>query len=625
MELSAGEIARLKTLDNGTQVANPFSVQIISAIQPFGNTGPMRYRCMVSDGEQSIVMVMPTSMSPLVDRQEVSRFTVLKITRCSFTKKPRPNDAPMSFIIVGDAEVVGTATEKLGRPERTTASAQPAEQKPQPPQPQPQQQQQQFSAGGQSSSFMSRVGESTPSAYAEPAYGGAAGGSAPVHQGAAPILHPIKDLNPYHSKWTIRARVTQKSGIRSWNKPTSQGRLFSVNLLDETGEIRATGFTQVVDRLYPMFEVGKVYYVSNAQVKMARQQFSNVNNQYELTFGDDTQVELCTATAEVPQEQFNFVPLGSLGKFEKGNIVDVLCVVRQVGDVSEFTPKSGAADRKMTKRDLLVVDKSGYQVRATLWGQEAKDFGVAPETVVAFKGMRVGDFGGRTLSLPSIGTMTPSPDIPEAHMVRGWYDSTGRDTTFQTFDGGAAAMGSGGGGRQDEPKTMAQVRDENLGGSTERADFFTVKGTVTFIRSSSLAYPGCASADCQKKVIEDTSGQWACERCAKSFAAPDYRYVFSVNVCDFTGQNWLQCFNETGEQLLGCSANEMVELQRTDEAAFERRVAQATFRDFNFRCKARSETFNEQVRVRYTIMGLQPVDYVAEAQRLSKLIEGFNV
>ncbi|KAJ2797867.1 Replication factor A protein 1, partial [Coemansia helicoidea] len=264
-------------------------------------------------------------------------------------------------------------------------------------------------------------------------------------------------------------------------------------------------------------------------------------------------------------------------------------------------------------------------VRATLWGAEATGFDLPAGAVVAFKGMRVGDFGGRTLSLPSTGTMAANPDIQEAHMLRGWYDSVGRTAAFQTFDG-AGGMGGGAGGaggqRQDEPpKTMAQVRDENLGGSEERTDYFTVKGTIAFIRSSSLAYPGCASGDCSKKVTENSSGQWWCEKCQREFAAPSYRYLFSVNVSDYTGQCWLQCFNETGLQLLGCSANEAMELQRTDEAAFTKLIADATFKEFRFRCRARSERFNDNVRIRTSVVGMTPIDYVAEAQRLSALIE----
>ncbi|KAJ2424737.1 hypothetical protein GGF47_002777, partial [Coemansia sp. RSA 2524] len=73
MELSTGEISRIKTLENGTQVSTPLTIQIISNIQPFGNQtgGALRYRCMASDGEQSIVMVLPMHLTPLVDEQKI--------------------------------------------------------------------------------------------------------------------------------------------------------------------------------------------------------------------------------------------------------------------------------------------------------------------------------------------------------------------------------------------------------------------------------------------------------------------------------------------------------------------------------------------------------------------------
>ena len=70
-----------------------------------------------------------------------------------------------------------------------------------------------------------------------------------------------------------------------------EGRLFTVHFMDETGEIRATAFTEQVDEFYEALQEGQVYYVSKARVVIAKKQFSNINNDYELTFDANTEVE----------------------------------------------------------------------------------------------------------------------------------------------------------------------------------------------------------------------------------------------------------------------------------------------------------------------------------------------
>lgn len=66
-------------------------------------------------------------------------------------------------------------------------------------------------------------------------------------------IYPIEALSPYAHKWTIKARVSQKSDIKYWHKPSGEGKLFSVNLLDESGEIKATAFNEQVDQFFDIF------------------------------------------------------------------------------------------------------------------------------------------------------------------------------------------------------------------------------------------------------------------------------------------------------------------------------------------------------------------------------------
>jgi replication factor A1 len=106
-----------------------------------------------------------------------------------------------------------------------------------------------------------------------------------------PSIYPIEGLSPYQNNWTIKARVTQKSDIRTWSNQRGEGKLFNVTLMDESGEIKGTAFNAAVDELYDKFEEGKVYFISRARVNLAKKKFSNLANDYELSFERNTEVE----------------------------------------------------------------------------------------------------------------------------------------------------------------------------------------------------------------------------------------------------------------------------------------------------------------------------------------------
>jgi replication factor A1 len=50
---------------------------------------------------------------------------------------------------------------------------------------------------------------------------------------------------------------------------------------------------------------------------------------------------------------------------------------------------------QIPKRELTLVDKTGFSVRLTLWGKQAEQYNIEDTPVIAFKGVKVGDFGGK--------------------------------------------------------------------------------------------------------------------------------------------------------------------------------------------------------------------------------------
>lgn len=69
------------------------------------------------------------------------------------------------------------------------------------------------------------------------------------------VTMPINALTPYQNKWVIKARVTAKPPIRHWSNAKGEGKLFSMDLMDESGQIRVTAFRDLVDKFYDMLEV----------------------------------------------------------------------------------------------------------------------------------------------------------------------------------------------------------------------------------------------------------------------------------------------------------------------------------------------------------------------------------
>ena len=112
----------------------------------------------------------------------------------------------------------------------------------------------------------------------------------------------------------------------------------------------------------------------------------------------------------------------------------------------------------MTKRELVVCDQSGWQVRVTLWNRQAASFDGSDGKSIGIKGAKVGDFNGRSLSIGFDGTVQVNPDIPEGHNLLIWWE-TAKTSTFQTFTG----SGGAGGSASNPLKTIAAVTDENLG------------------------------------------------------------------------------------------------------------------------------------------------------------------
>ncbi|XP_055751644.1 replication protein A 70 kDa DNA-binding subunit-like isoform X2 [Salvelinus fontinalis] len=568
--LTMGAIEALTKGSN--DLPNPI-LQLVNIRKIDGGSGPTRFRLMMSDGQHSMSSFMlSTQLNPMAEDNRLAPNCICQLKRnvTNVLKDGR------RVVIILDMEVVKSADEVAGKIGEPTPYVEGTMNK------------------GPSREFGGKKAM-PPSAM-------------PSTPGGSSKVVPIASLNPYQSKWTIRARVTNKSGIRTWSNSRGDGKLFSMEIVDESGEIRVTAFTQEVDKFYSIIETGKVFYISKGSLKIANKQYSSLKNDYEMTLNGESTIIPCEDTQDVPMVQCNFVSIADLEAREKDAILDVIGVCKSVADVTRLTTKN---NREVSKRTLNLMDQSGKLVEVTLWGEEAENFDGSGQPILAIKGAKLSDYGGRSLSASFSSTVMVNPDIPEAYKLRGWYDKEGHSMDGQSL----TEARTGGGGGNTNWKTLTDIKTEHLGHG-DKADYFSCIGTIVYIRKENCLYQACPSQDCSKKVVDQQNGMFRCEKCDKEFPNFKYRLILSANIADYGDNQWVTCFQESAEAILGQNAAYLGQLKDSNEAAFEEIFQQANFHTFIFRNRVKLETYNDESRIKVTVMEVKPVDHKEYSKRL---------
>lgn len=599
----------------GDAVDHPV-LQIINTKKITASGSADRYRLLVSDGVSTYSHVMlATQLNGMMESGKIDPLSVIRVNKflCNTIQGDK------RIIIMLDIEVLrggGEVGEKLGNPQLFQPDA----------------------AGQRQPGAAPASAPAAPAPVAAPAANlnkaPAArpplnpvrsfpqGGNVPAASGpgtpGSTRVHPISSLTPYQNRWRVRARVTQKSSVRHWNNSRGEGKFFNVNLLDESGEIRATAFNEGVDKFYDLLEVNQVYYVSKGTLKTANKQYSNLKNDYEMTFNSDTIIEPCNEDVDLPRVTFEFVPINEMEKHQANAIVDVIGVVKTCNAISTVVGRQ--SQKEITKRDLQIVDQSAVAINLTLWGDDALKFNGDGNPVIAVKGARLSDFGGRSLSALASSQIIMNPDIRERHMLRGWYDREGSGMDFASF----RSDGPGGAGSATNWKAFSQVKAEGLG-QGDKADYYTTKATVIFLKKDNCMYRACPGDNCNKKVIDLGNGLYRCEKCNREYPNHKWRMILSVNLADQTDNQWVTCFQESGEILLGQKADELGLMREENEAAFDQVFQDAVFKQYIFKLRAKVEVYNEESRLKTVCVNATPVNFVDYSKHLLEQIAALGI
>ncbi|KAK9501699.1 hypothetical protein O3M35_012375 [Rhynocoris fuscipes] len=606
-KLSEGAI---KTIMTGGTVTDPVFQILGSKVISGQGSANERYRLLISDGVHlNSFAMLATQLNPMLTSGELVENTIVKVTNhiVSVIKNQEKGDKRIMVILAVEVLQHGSKVGmRIGNPVQLTET----------------QQQSNNENTAVSTSINTKPSMQnkmpppvTPSRFSS--------NDSTVYNSPSNVIaqtHPIASLSPYQNGWVIKARVTTKSAIRTWSNARGEGKLFSITLVDESGEIRATGFNEQVDKFYEMIEESKVYFVSKCQIKMANKKFCSLNNDYEMTFTNDTRVVPCLEDDRtIPTLQFNFVKLSSIQESEPETILDFIGVCKSAGDVVTLTSKT--TNRELKKREVTVVDSSLASVTLTLWGSQAEEFNGDNQPIVAVKGGKISEFqGGKSVSLIGDSVLQINPDIPEAHRLRGWFDGLSEDAKFISIssrsDTGGAAPGKN--------LTLKEAVDQKLG-CGDKADYFNCYANVMHIRTEKCTYKACPTPECNKKVIDQNTGQYRCEKCNREYDSFKYRLMLQINIGDFSGNQWVSLFQDSAEELLEAKADDIGRWQEEDNSSFNQVFKKVTLRPYQFRLRAKMETFNDESRVKYTVFSVKKPNYKERCRQLSTEIRELSM
>eukprot|EP00775_Hariotina_reticulata_P005401 gene5401-5635_t len=612
-QLATGVLPHLLSSDsyNGA----PLLVQVLDAqhIKPKESNATSRTKVVLSDGQYKCTALLASQLKEIVGGGQVVKGSIVRLKELVGNK--RLGNGGKKLLIILNLDVVGHYENTIGNPQTPPdvpdEAAQPA-----PPG---------IAGGGYGGPPQTAAG---PGMYgnsgAGPAYGMGAG---PVAHSGEPLrIVPIRALNPYLARWTIKARCSQKGEVRRWSNPRTEGKLMSFDLVDADGsEIRVTAWNDQVDQFQDMVQVGGIYQISKASLKPRNAKFNNTPHDYEVYLERGSTVQPCEEdheTRAIPMMMFHFRKLAELETMEAGAIVDVVGIVDSVQDWTMITRKDGSDTRK---RSLTLRDDSGRSVEVTLWdkfvetpGQQLEQMVRAGEhPVVACKGMRVGDFNGKNLSSLGSSTVAVAPDRPEAQALRRWYDQGGSTAAVTTLSSG------GGMGRQDRRVTFSQIKSEGLG-CNGTADWVAVTGIINYIKSENMTYPSCPrdfnGRTCQKKLQDQDNNNWYCERCSAAVEQPAWRYLLNLQAQDHTDNQWLTAFGDAGEVIMKRPADAFARLEEIDNLEFGSLMNECNFRPYLFKLKVLQDNFSDDQRVKVSISKIQPLDFVQEGRVLLDFI-----
>eukprot|EP01126_Amoeba_proteus_P049315 TRINITY_DN5760_c0_g1_i1.p1 TRINITY_DN5760_c0_g1~~TRINITY_DN5760_c0_g1_i1.p1 ORF type:complete len:278 (+),score=39.21 TRINITY_DN5760_c0_g1_i1:653-1486(+) len=272
---------------------------------------------------------------------------------------------------------------------------------------------------------------------------------------------------------------------------------------------------------------------------------------------------------------------------------------------------------------MQIVDSSQITMELTLWGEVAINFAGEATDIIAVKNARLGEYNGsKNLSTISGTQCDINPNIELAHELYQWYIQNASSITTNShnrMDAGFNDIGT-------FASLQAAVEQAQMDGDNKPV-IKKIKATLIVIyhdERSALYYK--AAPDNTNKVVENsaTDQPWYCPKLNKYYDTYCPRYILSMTFADVSGSQYVNVFDDCAKVILKQEAQYLEVLKNNgNEAELENFFEAPLGKHLWIKVKAQEDHYQEDTRIRYTMCGVETIDYVTESRRLLSIIQSY--
>uniref|UniRef100_A0ABD2WBL0 ATP-dependent DNA helicase n=2 Tax=Trichogramma kaykai TaxID=54128 RepID=A0ABD2WBL0_9HYME len=161
-------------------------------------------------------------------------------------------------------------------------------------------------------------------------------------------------------------------------------------------EIQLIAWNNYTDKISTL-EIGQngmIMQLHNFKIKAVNPAFNSTGNEYQIEVDERTfirEVTDCPTVEEkksLPFTEFHDVQSST----DTGIAINVVGIIKRVGDIKEFQSKSSA--KSLKKRDVILMDENKNTCVVTMWNDDAVDWKYVPRDIITITGAGINEFCG---------------------------------------------------------------------------------------------------------------------------------------------------------------------------------------------------------------------------------------